>query len=221
MQLPPEIGVMTLSHATLFPHALLPLYVFEPRYQRMLRDALESHRLLCIAMQKPNCTRESPEVVAGVGLIRVSVGHPDGTSHVILQGLQRVVLGPARRYRPYRVQPIQPIEVAPFDSPAVDALVEKVRELLAARLELGLPIMPPASVAKLAGHTELAAKEILRCIREMTNPEHVADLVSCALLQRSEERQTILATINIEERLRHLVRFMIADIQRQRLSPKS
>ena len=45
-------------------------------------------------------------------------------------------------------------------------------------------------------------------------------LVGCALLQRGEERQTILATLDVEARLRHLVRFLIADIQRQRLMPK-
>jgi ATP-dependent Lon protease len=221
MLLPAEIGIMTLSNATLFPNALLPLYIFEQRYRRMLKDALNTHRLFCISMQKHNCTRESPEAVAGIGLIRVSVQHEDGTSHVILQGLRRVALGPATRYRPYRVQPIQPLEVPPCDSPAVDALVEKVRELMAARLELGLPLHLPPETGTQDGAPPVAAKEILRHITEISNPEHVADLVGCALLQRSEERQTILATLDVEARLRHLVRFLIADIQRQRLSPKS
>jgi Lon protease-like protein len=220
MLLPAEIGVMTLSNATLFPNALLPLYIFEPRYRRMLKDALNSHRLFCVSMQKLNCTRESPETVAGVGLIRVSVEHDDGTSHVILQGLRRVALGPAKRYKPYRIQPMQALDAPPCDTPAVDALVCKVRELMAARLEMGLPIgLPPTTEAPPAASPE-AAREILRCITDLTNPEQVADLVGCALLQRGEERQTILATIDVEARLRHLVRFLIADIQRQRLTPK-
>jgi ATP-dependent Lon protease len=220
MLLPAEIGVMTLSNATLFPNALLPLYIFEPRYRRMLQDALNSHRLFCVAMQKLNCTRESPETVAGVGLIRVAVQHDDGTSHVILQGIRRVALGPARRYKPYRMQPLQPLEVPPCDSPAVDALVEKVRELMAARLEMGLPLGLPLDPDGPAGTSPVAAKEILRYITDLTNPEQVADLVGCALLQRGEERQTILATLDVEARLRHLVRFLIADLRRQRLTPK-
>lgn len=212
---------MTLSNATLFPNALLPLYIFEPRYRRMLKDALNTHRLFCVAMQKLNCTRESPEAVAGVGLIRVCVEHDDGTSHIILQGLRRVALGPALRYRPYRVQPMQPLDAPPCDTPAVDALVCKVRELMAARLELGLPFGLPPSADLPAATSPEAAKEILRCISGISNPEHVADLVGCALLHRGEERQTILATLDVEARLRHLVRFLIADIQRQRLAPKS
>ena len=35
---------MTLPNAILFPQALLPLYIFEPRYRDMLRDSLEHLR---------------------------------------------------------------------------------------------------------------------------------------------------------------------------------
>ena len=92
MKLPREVPVMTLPNATLFPQALLPLYIFEPRYRQMLADALHSHRMFSVAMQQPGTKRESPSPVAGLGLIRVSVGHRDGTSHLVLQGLARVEL---------------------------------------------------------------------------------------------------------------------------------
>ena len=42
MKLPSEVPVMTLPNATLFPQALLPLYIFEPRYRQMLADSLNS-----------------------------------------------------------------------------------------------------------------------------------------------------------------------------------
>src|SRR5215469_18667546 len=126
MRLPRETPVMTLPNATLFPQAFLPLYIFEPRYRQMLADALHTHRMFAVAMQKPGNTRETPSPVAGLGLIRVSVGHRDGTSHLILQGLARVELEETVRYKPYRVQRIRPIETPPSDSVAVDALLAKV-----------------------------------------------------------------------------------------------
>src|SRR3954465_1572326 len=107
MQLPDAVPIMTLPSATLFPQALLPLYIFEPRYRRMLSDALNTNRMFSVAMQKPGRTRETPCPVAGLGLIRVSVGHNDGTSHLILQGLTRVKLRETVQYKPYRVQRIQ------------------------------------------------------------------------------------------------------------------
>src|SRR5689334_25299008 len=99
MKIPPEVPVMTLPNATLFPQALLPLYIFEPRYRQMLADALHSNRMFSVAMQKPGNSREIPAPVAGLGLIRVSVGHRDGTSHLILQGIARVELQEAVRYK--------------------------------------------------------------------------------------------------------------------------
>src|SRR6266849_10021499 len=107
MKMPREVPIMTLPNATLFPQALLPLYIFEPRYRQMLADALRSDRMFSVAMQKPGSRREIPSPVAGLGLIRVSVGHRDGTSHLILQGLARVELEETVRYRPYRVQRIR------------------------------------------------------------------------------------------------------------------
>src|SRR5271167_2700869 len=137
MKLPREIPVMTLPNATLFPQSLLPLYIFEPRYRRMLADSLESNRMFSVAMQKPGVKRESPSQIAGLGLIRVSVGHEDGTSHLVLQGLARVELEGTVRYKPYRIQRIRPLESPPCNELAVDALMAKVRELLEERVKLG------------------------------------------------------------------------------------
>src|SRR5580765_9012408 len=113
MKIPPEVPVMTLPNATLFPQALLPLYIFEPRYRQMLADSLHSNRMFAVAMQKPGNAREVPLPVAGLGLVRVSVGHRDGTSHLILQGIARVELEEAVRYKPYRIQRIRPLQSRP------------------------------------------------------------------------------------------------------------
>src|SRR3954464_1388134 len=134
MELPAQVPVMTLPSATLFPQALLPLYIFEPRYRKMLSDSLKSERMFSVAMQKPGRSRETPCVVAGLGLIRVSVDHQDGTSHLILQGLTRVELRETVQYKPYRVQHIRPLQAAPNDSVMVDALLAKVHELVHQRL---------------------------------------------------------------------------------------
>jgi Lon protease-like protein len=137
MKLPHEVPVMTLPNATLFPQAFLPLFIFEPRYRQMLADALHSDRMFSVAMQRPGSTRETPSPVAGLGLIRVSVGHRNGTSHLVLQGLARVELAETVRYKPYRIQRIRPLKTPPCDNVTVDALIAKVRDLLAERSDLG------------------------------------------------------------------------------------
>ncbi len=220
MKLPRETPIMTLPNVTLFPQALLPLYIFEPRYRRMLRDALDSNRMLSVAMQKPNFSRESPSPVAGLGLIRVSVGHRDGTSHLILQGLARVQVQEALRYKPYRVHRIRPLEPPPCDNVKVDALMAKVRELLEERIALGLPFpFPVMSPGKKDNDTvppSFSPKQILHYLDSLTDPEQAADLVSCAVLPGASERQTILETLNVEARLRRLIIFLLAEIRDKR-----
>ena len=211
---------MTLPNATLFPQALLPLYIFEPRYRQMLADALHSDRMFSVAMQKPGSTRETPSPIAGLGLIRVSVGHRDGTSHLILQGIARVELETAVRYKPYRIQRIRPLETPPCDNVKVDALVAKVRELLEERIHLGLPfpfpVMSPDKTENNPVPTSFSPKEILNYLDSINDPEQAADLVSCAVLPGAAERQTILETVDVEARLRRLIYFLLAEIRNKR-----
>lgn len=211
---------MTLPKATLFPQALLPLYIFEPRYRQMLADTLDSTRMFSVAMQRPGSSRESPSLVAGLGLIRVSVGHRDGTSHLILQGLARVELGEPIRYKPYRIQRIRPLETPPCDNVKVDALVAKVRELLERRIMLGLPfpfpIMAPETSESTSPPPSFSPKEILHYLDSIADPEQAADLVSCAVLPGAVQRQAILETVDVEARLRQLICFLLAEIRSSR-----
>jgi ATP-dependent Lon protease len=220
MKLPSEVPVMTLPNATLFPQALLPLYIFEPRYQQMLADALHSHRMFSVAMQEPGSKRERPSPVAGLGLIRVSVGHRDGTSHLILQGLARVELEKAVRYKPYRVQRIRQLPTPPCDNVTVEALVTKMRELLVERIDLGLsfpfPVMSPGDSSSDPVPPSFPAKEIMRYLTSIRDPEQAVDLISCAVLPGAAERQAILATVGVEARLRQLIHFLLAEIRSKR-----
>jgi ATP-dependent Lon protease len=226
MVLPNEVPVMTLPSATLFPQALLPLYIFEPRYRQMLADMLRSERMFSVAMQKPGRVREAPCAVAGLGLIRVSVGHDDGTSHLILQGLARVEIVSTVQTRPYRVANIRPLRVATADNVVIDALVAKVHELVEDRVKLG-PFPFPFSALqnpsgpKKKGQPGISPKEILDYLESLPDADQVADLVTCALVPGAVERQTILETVNVEQRLKHLIHFLMEEIGRCRKGGQS
>ena len=222
MELPDAAPVMMLPSATLFPQAWLPLYIFEPCYRLMLKDALSSNRVLTVAMQKPGRTRQTPQTVAGLGLIRASVEHRDGTSHLILQGLTRVELGPAVRYKPYRVHCIRPLTTPRVDSVVIDALVAKVQELVEQRIKLGFHLLfplikPSATEFKISANPPgFTVRDVMNYLENLPNPEQIADLVSHTLLNKAQERQAILETVDVETRLRHLIHFLSAEILRSR-----
>jgi len=85
---PKKIGVMILPETVLFPGGLLPLFIFEPRYRIMLAEALESHRMFAIGLMRSSEEEVFP--VGCAGFVRACVTNPDGTSHLMLQGVERV-----------------------------------------------------------------------------------------------------------------------------------
>jgi Lon protease-like protein len=221
MRIPAEVPVMTLPHATLFPGAVLPLFIFEPRYRKMLAEALATHRLLVVAGLRPGSQREEPEAVAGLGVIRVSVDHEDGTSHLLLQGVARVRLQEAIRHKPYRVHRVEHVGGEQPDSVVADALMARVRELVEELLKLG--VKPPLALS--AEHldqgrppTPDTGGNALCDLESLQEPGILADLVANALLQDSGSRQMLLEAGEVEARLRQLIQFLLADIRQRRKS---
>src|SRR6059058_93533 len=112
--LPDQVPVMPLPGALLFPNALLPLHIFEPRYQDMLEHALREHRMFSVALIRPQRSQwktiDDFFHVAGLGLIRACVGRGDGTSNLILQGLQRVRFTGFEQEKPFPIARIDAVE---------------------------------------------------------------------------------------------------------------
>jgi Lon protease-like protein len=88
-----------LPEVVLFPHAILPLHVFEPRYRQMTEDALAGDGLLTMAQLRdpsadPAGALGAPpvEVFGGLGRIIQHERLPDGRFHLLLLGRRRVRL---------------------------------------------------------------------------------------------------------------------------------
>ncbi len=217
MFVPDSAGVMILGGSVLFPQAMLPLFIFEPRYRTMLAQAIDSHRMFCIAMQKPNDSRETPLPVASLGLIRAAVKNPNGTSNLVLQGITRVRLGRVLRYKPYRVHEITPLVPEETESVAIDALRFRTLELVEARLRQGAPVAPELlqQLIKSGGGGTDPAAAATRGLKGISNSGYLADLVSLLLIANPLARQVILQSIPVADRLRHLIHFLQTDLAEQ------
>ncbi len=83
---------MLLPDCSLFPHGGLPLYIFEPRYRRMLEDSLEGDCFFAVArlIGEEGSPSMSVAPVGTIGLVRASHEQEDGTSQLLLHGVMRV-----------------------------------------------------------------------------------------------------------------------------------
>jgi uncharacterized protein len=109
-----------LPDLVLFPHAVQPLHVFEPRYRQLMEDALAGDRLMAMALLQPGWEEhyhERPPIhpVVCLGHIGTEQRLPDGRFNLLLHGLCRArVLEevPADRlYRTARVQLLHDVVV--------------------------------------------------------------------------------------------------------------
>lgn len=222
MKTPTQVPVMILQNVILFPQAMLPLYIFEPRYRRMLADVLAGDRVFAVAMQRTKGNRETAERVAGLGLVRACVTHDDGTSHLVLQGLRRVCITGTRRYRPYRVCDVSPLPQEAGSELAVTALSARLIELVRQRLAA----LPESAFVEFGGAEDVAKEtrslaveafqKLIDHLHSVSDPEQVADLISATLLPDPADRQLILQTPDIEGRLRHLVRILGRQVKHQK-----
>lgn len=112
IRLPERCGVMLLPDCTLFPHGGLPLHIFEPRYRKMLEDALEGDCFFAVARltgkevaNPAACTAP----VGTIGLVRASREQEDGTSQLLLHGVMRVRFTEWHGDRPYPFASIEPV----------------------------------------------------------------------------------------------------------------
>ncbi len=178
--LPERVAVMPLPGAVLFPHALLPLYIFEPRYRDMLDHALQHQRMFCVTLIKPSCPEwQEPEDFfhfATIGLIRACVGRGDGTSNLILQGLQRVRFASFEQETPFPVANIDIVESGSTTTVQTEALGEKVLELY--------------SKLKRDGR-QLPAK-VDRYLSQLNDLEMLADLMASTFINDPLRRQHVL-----------------------------
>ena len=194
--LPERVPVMPLPSALLFPHALLPLCIFEPRYQKMLEQALNQQRMFCVALVKP----ERPQWkstddffhVAGLGLIRACVERGDGTSNLILQGLRRVRLSAFDQCLPFPIAQIEPLESKATSSVETDALGAKVLELY----------------SKLKEDGQQLPEKVDRYLRDLADTEVLADLMAATFISDPLRRQRILEELVVNQRLRLVIQYL-------------
>ncbi len=146
---PDSLPLFPLPGLLLYPEAVVPLHVFEPRYRQMLADMVQSGQdRMVIAALRPGFEAhyfEAPAVyeIAGVGRVLKCHRLSDGRWNIVLRGERRVKLlrevASDRLYRRVRVMEL-------IEPPIAEPRASELRQQLAAALEslIGAELCLPA-----------------------------------------------------------------------------
>ena len=185
-----QLRIFPLSGVTLFPHAVLPLHVFEPRYRRLVED--------CLAGDLPfapwGIDERSAPAGAGPGLHAVSTAgrirshrrHEDGRFDIIVEGIERVrLVGEADSGRPYRMVTVERHPLLPCEPERLTTRIATLKSL-AGRLALEHP-----RAARLLQVT------LMRC----SEPTELSDVLCAIAHDNPGLRQVLLETSSVDARL--------------------
>jgi Lon protease-like protein len=200
-----RLPLFPLQDVVLFPHSMIPLYVFEARYRKMVRDVLAGNRLIAISLQlekEDPAETDPPRVasVASVGELVLVQELPDGRFNVVVRGRARIGIDQELTTdEPYRLVTAHEI---PDDPPQVSNDLSEADTTLRA-LVSGLAETIPEG-GELLKHVAAA----------QDSPAALANVMAASLVADAKVRQRLLETTDVFERLEQLSTEVVALMDR-------
>jgi ATP-dependent Lon protease len=187
--LSPSYPVLPLRDIVVFPHMIVPLFVGREKSVRALEEVMSDDRQILLSSQiDPSVDEPGTDAIYRVGVLAnvlQLLKLPDGTVKVLVEGKARVKITeflPNDRFFEARVAPLSE---TPGDKSSVDALIRAVAEEFEryAKIKKNIP------------------EEALAAVSETREPARLADLVAGHLGIDVGQKQEILETLDVAERL--------------------
>ena len=194
------LPVLPLRGTVIFPGLTAPIAAGRPGTLRAIEAALKGDRLVFAVAQRDNTDEPTPEILYSMGVI-ARIGQVQrglGGVQLLLQGEQRATSLQYTQTEGYLASVVMDIEeMSPLDDkdPAFEALHKEIRERAA---ELG----------ERRGLPEEVVHQVLDAV---TDAGKFADLVAGYIELTVPEKQGLLETLSVEERLRRV----LVHVQRQ------
>jgi ATP-dependent Lon protease len=199
--LPDALPVLPLREMVTFPDTLTPLAVGQERSIKLVDDVLGANRMLVmVASRDPENEEPGPDDLYDVGVAGVvarMLKIPDGTIRILVQGTQRVKLGPYVAEEPYLVARISEQPDTVELSPELEALTRNVQRTFSEIIEQ-IPYLP---------------EELQMAVANIDDPAALGHLIAGALRIDTEEKQRLLEEIDVARRLRHLSQILARELE--------
>ena len=199
--LPDALPVLPLRDTVTFPETLTPLAVGQERSIKLVDDVLGANRMLTmVAARDPENEEPGPTDLYEVGVVGVvarMLKVPDGTLRVLVQGTQRVRLGPYVAEQPYLVARISELPDISEDGPELEALTRNVQRTFSEIIEQ-IPYLP---------------EELQMAVANLDDPAALAHLIAGTLRISTEEKQELLEEVGVVARLRHLSQILARELE--------
>src|SRR5687767_3161098 len=212
MTLPEELNLLPLREVVIFPVLVAPLGVGRENSVRLVNESVVGGNRIIGVVTLKDSSIENPTLddVFKIGTavaIRMMGQLPEGI-RLIVQGIGRFEIVEAIQTQPYlrvKIRPIPEPEVKPEEGLEIEALKRSIGSLFQKAVHLSPDL--PDEMQGFAGN--------------INDPRILTDLIAAQMPRLStEERQQILETIPVRERMQALVGMLAREVQVLELSSK-
>jgi ATP-dependent Lon protease len=205
---PSVLPILPLKETVVFPESMTPLAVGQERSIKLIDDVVAGERMLALlAVKNPEAEQPGWDDLYAVGtraVIHKMIKVPDGTLRILIQGLDRIRLVAPAGDDPYLVGEFEELPDVVLESPEVEALVRNVQ----------------GQFAQIIGLTPYLPEELQLAAANVDDPSALCHLVASTLRLKTEERQDLLETVDVEERLRKVSRILGRELEVSELGSK-
>ncbi|MBO9408595.1 endopeptidase La [Shimia sp. R9_1] len=181
--------VLPLRDIVVFPHMIVPLFVGRDKSVRALEEVMADDKQILLSSQM-DPAEDDPNID---GIYRTGVlanvlqllKLPDGTVKVLVEGQSRVTITDFLENDDFFEATAEPLEEMPGDAATIEALLRSVGDEFEryAKVKKNIP------------------EEALSAVEEAAEPARLADLVAGHLGIEVSEKQELLETLSVSERL--------------------
>jgi ATP-dependent Lon protease len=205
---PSELAVLPLKDTVIFPNMSIPLVVGRPASRRLIDAVILDTRTLGLVMQR-DAKIEEPrpadlyEVGTAAQIVKL-LKFPDGNLRVIVRGLHRIRIQRYTATEPFLKARTEILHDAVRGGLETDALMKNISNLLQKMFNL-MPIVP---------------EEFSTMLLNVEDPSRFADAVAAVLVKDSEQKQEVLQTLDVRNRLEIITRLLSQEIEVLELGTK-
>ena len=207
LQLPDRaMIILPTRNAVLFPGVVVPLSLGRPQSIAGAQAAARADKPIGVVLQSdPSVDAPGPEHLHRVGTVAEILRYvtaPDGSHHVVTRGTRRFRISEFLPDYPFLVALVDEVDEAEVYSTEIAARMHQLKERAREAISL-LPAIP---------------QEIAGALEQIQSPSALADLVANVSDLTPAEKQDLLETFDVQERLDKLLRHLAQQIEVLRLS---
>ena len=194
------LAVLPLRDIVVFPHMIVPLFVGREKSVRALEAVMKDDKQILLVAQK-NATQDDPSSddiyrIGTVSTILQLLKLPDGTVKVLVEGGRRAKITDFKETEAYFEAFVEPMPDQDGVAKELDALGRTVVTQFEQYIKLNKKIAP----------------EVLVSLNQIEEPSKLADTVASHLNLKIAEKQELLETPSISERLERVFGHMESEI---------